>query len=102
MKCYAKSLAAMAFALSLAGCGDPTAGKSGDGTTPGGGDTSYFYGARIIPGDGSPALEDQSFIVVNGKITQIGPRKDIAPPKGSKGVELTERTVTPAFINLAA
>ena len=103
MKCYAKSLAAMAFALCLAGCGDTTASKDGDGkTTSAGGDTSYFYGARIIPGDGSPALEDQSFIVTNGKITKIGPRKEVEPPKGSNRVELTGRTVTPAFINLAA
>ena len=103
MKRYAKSLAAMAFALSLAGCGGDTTGKEADGkAAPAGGDTSYFYGARIIPGDGSPVLEDQSFIVTNGKITKIGPRKEVEPPKGSNRVELTGRTVTPAFINLAA
>jgi len=104
MKCYAKSLVAMAFVLSLAGCGSDTTTKGADGekAAPAGGETGYFYGARIIPGDGSPALEDQSFITVNGKITQIGPRKEVAPPKGSNRVELTGRTVTPAFINLAA
>src|SRR5262249_2646323 len=53
-------------------------------------------------GDGSPALEDQSFIVKNGKITVIGPRKEVPAPKGSNRVELTGRTVIPVFANVSA
>ena len=45
------------------------------------GDVWYFFGARIIPGDGSPAMENMSFIVTGGKFTQIGSYKDIMPPK---------------------
>jgi imidazolonepropionase-like amidohydrolase len=101
MKRYAKSLVAIVLLGFLTACGDSTEGKTND-TGAQVSDTSYFYGARIIPGDGSPVLEDQSFIVKGGKITEIGPRKDVAPPKGSNRVELTGRTVVPAFINLQA
>src|SRR5215510_10501607 len=100
MKGYAKSLSAMALLALMTGCGPDPATKGADKGAPAGGDTSYFFGARIIPGDGSPALEDQSIIVSNGKITTIGPRKEVTPPKGSARIELTGRTVTPVFINL--
>jgi imidazolonepropionase-like amidohydrolase len=104
MKGYAKSLSAMALLAFVAACGDDPANKGANekGATPAGGDTSYFFGARIIPGDGSPAMEDMSFIVTNGKFTTIGARKEVTPPKGSARIELTGRTVTPVFINLQA
>lgn len=106
MKRYAKSLAAIAFLGFLTACGDPTEGNPKGGDAAEGGaptsDTSIYYGARIIPGDGSPVLEDQSIIVKGGKITEIGPRKDVAPPKGSNRVDLTGRTIAPAFVNLQA
>src|SRR5262245_5898194 len=98
MKCYAKTLGGLALIGLLVGCG-PEPVKN-EGKQPVGGDTSYFFGARIIPGDGSPALEDMSFIVTDGKFTTIGPRKEVVAPKGSARIELTGRTVTPVFINL--
>ena len=102
MRRYAKSLGAMALIVFLAGCGTE-AGKEADGKAgPAGGDTSYFFGARIIPGDGSPAMEDMSFIVSGGKFVTIGKRSEVTPPKGSARIELTGRTVTPVFINLQA
>jgi hypothetical protein len=70
MRRYGKSLAAMALIVFLGGCGTE-AGKEADGkAAPAGGDTSYFFGARIIPGDGSPAMEDMSFIVSGGKFAE--------------------------------
>src|SRR5262245_52613397 len=103
MNRYAKSLTAMMLVGFLAGCGDPTTGKeSKDGKGAPTVDTSYFFGARIIPGDGSPAMEDMSFVVNNGKFVTIGPRKEVTPPKGSNRIELTGRTVTPVFINMQA
>src|SRR5215475_4516243 len=102
MRRYAKSLAAMTLIVFLAGCGTET-GKEADGkAAPAGGDTSYFFGARIIPGSGSPAMEDMSFIVSGGKFVTIGKRSEVTPPKGSARIELTGRTVTPVFINLQA
>src|SRR5262249_22865544 len=100
MRRYAKSLAAMALIGFLAGCGTE-AGKEADGkAAPAGGDASYFFGARIIPGNGTPAMEDMSFIVSGGKFVTIGKRREGKPPKGSARIEVTGRTVTPVFINL--
>jgi imidazolonepropionase-like amidohydrolase len=104
MKRYSKSLAAMVLLGLIVSCGpDTSSGNEGknNGAAPTS-DTSYFYGARIIPGDGSPVLEDMSFITKAGKITAIAPRKELAPPKGSNRVELTGRTVAPAFLNVQA
>jgi imidazolonepropionase-like amidohydrolase len=104
MKRYSKSLAAMVLLGLIVGCGpDTSSGNEGknNGAAPTS-DTSYFYGARIIPGDGSPVLEDMSFITKGGKITAIAPRKELQPPKGSNRVELTGRTVAPAFLNVQA
>jgi imidazolonepropionase-like amidohydrolase len=97
MKRYTQSMIAGLLICSLAGCGsDNKDGKQAAPAT----DVSYFFGARIIPGDGSPAMEDMSFIVSDGKFTTIGPRKEVVPPKGSARIELTGRTVTPVFINV--
>ena len=102
MRRYAKSLAAMALIAFLAGCGSEAGNEANTKAGSASGDTSYFFGARIIPGDGSPAMEDMSFIVSGGKFTTIGKRKEVTPPKGSARIELTGRTVTPVFINLQA
>src|SRR5437867_2328787 len=102
MKRYTKSLTAMLMFF-LAGC-SPDAGK-GDGkqVSPApGGEVSFFFGGRVIPGDGSPPIEDATFIVTDGKFSAIGKKGEIAPPKGSARIELTGRTVTPVFINLQA
>jgi imidazolonepropionase-like amidohydrolase len=100
MKPYAKSLGAITLLALLTGCGSQPTDANGKASAAA--DTSYFFGARIIPGDGSPALDDMSFIVTNGKFTAIGKRKELAAPKGSARIELTGRTVTPVFINLQA
>src|SRR5688572_17024947 len=102
MKRYTKSLTAMTLLLFLAACGAPEAkeGEAANGEAVA--DTSIYFGVRIIPGDGSPAMEDMSIVTSKGKITQVGPRKDVPPPKGSNRVDLTGRTVVPAFVNLQA
>src|SRR5215470_17272187 len=102
MRPYAKSLSAMTLIVFLAGCGPETGNEANSKAAPGSGDISYFFGARIIPGDGSPAMEDMSFIVSGGKFTTIGRRKEVTPPKGSARIELTGRTVTPVFVNVQA
>ena len=101
MKPCAKSLAAMMLMVLLAGCESET-GKDVNGKAASSSDVSYFFGARIIPGDGSPAMEDMSFIVINGKFTAIEKRRELNAPKGSARIELTGRTVTPVFANLQA
>jgi imidazolonepropionase-like amidohydrolase len=103
MRRYVKSLSALVLVSFLAGCGgDPGGDTKGDGKQSAStSDTSFFYGGRFIPGDGSPAIEEASFIVTNGKFTSIGKKGEVSPPKGSARIELTGRTVTPVFINLS-
>src|SRR5215471_11654436 len=103
MRRYVKSLSALTLFCFLAGCGDTPADTKGDGKQGGStSDTSWFFGGRLIPGDGSPAIEDANFIVTDGKFTAIGKKGEVTPPKGSARIELTGRTVTPVFINLQA
>ncbi len=105
MRRYVKSLTGLFLVSVLAGCGGDTGvdASKGDGKQAGStSDTSFFYGGRFIPGDGSPVIEDASFIVMNGKFTSIGKKGEVTPPKGSARIELTGRTVTPVFIDLQA
>ena len=57
-----------------------------------------FEGARVIPGDGSPALEDAAIVVEGGRITRIGKKGEIAAPAGAKRLDLAGKTVMPALI----
>jgi imidazolonepropionase-like amidohydrolase len=58
-----------------------------------------FEAARIIPGDGSPGLEDAGMLVEAGIITQIGKRSDIAIPATARRVGLGGKTLMPALIS---
>src|ERR1043166_1206962 len=57
-------------------------------------DITFYFGARVIPGDGSPVIEDATFIVSNGKFTAVGKKGEVTPPKGSGRIDLTGRTLT--------
>jgi imidazolonepropionase-like amidohydrolase len=58
-----------------------------------------FEGARLIPGDGTPAVEDSAFLVENGSITRVGKKGDVRAPAGTARVNLTGKTVMPTLIN---
>jgi len=58
-----------------------------------------FGGARIIPGDGSPPLENVEFLVENARIASIGHPGDIAALPGTVRVDLTGKTVMPALVD---
>ena len=60
---------------------------------------TLFEGARIIPGDGSAAIENAAFLVEGGVITRIGRRGEIAAPAGANRVDLGGKTVMPAIIS---
>jgi imidazolonepropionase-like amidohydrolase len=102
MRSYTRLLTALVLTCSLAGCGNDAGGTDGKTAGTGSGEVTYYFGARIIPGDGSPAMDDMSFIVTGGKFTTVGPFKEVLPPKGASRIELTGRTITPVFVNLAA
>jgi imidazolonepropionase-like amidohydrolase len=102
MRRHTKSLTGLVLIALVAGCGnDPKAGNDGN-QSAGSGNSSFFYGARMIPGDGSAPIDNANFVVTDGKIMVIGKKGEVTPPKGSAQVDLSGRTIVPAFINLSA
>jgi len=99
MRRYTQSAIGMMLLCFLAGCSSE-ASKDEKASTAQASDVTFFSGARVIPGDGSPALENASFIVENGKFTSIGKKEDVKPPKGAARVDLEGRTVMPVLVNL--
>jgi imidazolonepropionase-like amidohydrolase len=58
-----------------------------------------FEGARVIIGDGSPAIEDGAFLVVGDVITRIGRRGNFAVPQAATRIDLGGKTVMPAIVS---
>ena len=55
---------------------------------------------RIVDGTGTPAVEDQSIVVANGKIQSIGPAASVAMPQGAQQLDKTGYTVIPGLIGM--
>jgi len=58
-----------------------------------------YDGARLIPGDGGPAIEASAFLVESGKITRVGKRGEVTAPAGVPRVDLSGKTVMPNIIS---
>lgn len=69
------------------------------GAQPAPAQTQLFEGARLIAGDGSPAIENAALLIERGLITRIGRKGDIALPSGGARVDLAGKTVMPAIIS---
>jgi imidazolonepropionase-like amidohydrolase len=98
MKRYTQLAMAATLFLAVAGCSE--APSADNASQPAAVDITFFSGARLIPGDGSAPIEEATFIVENGKITAIGGRNEVKPPKGAGRVELNGQTVMPVLFNL--
>ena len=61
---------------------------------------TVFEGARLIPGDGSPAIENSAFVVENNRFTAVGRRGEVQAPAGAARVDLTGKTVMPTLVDL--
>lgn len=83
---------ASAFALSAltAACGSP------DAPNP---DVTVYEGARLIPGDETPPIEDAVFVVEAGRFSSVGTRESVDIPNGATRVDLAGKTVMPAMVN---
>lgn len=59
----------------------------------------WFEGARIIPGDKSPVIENAAFLVEGDSITWVGKKGERKPPENTTRVDLTGKTVMPSLID---
>jgi imidazolonepropionase-like amidohydrolase/streptogramin lyase len=60
---------------------------------------TVFEGARVLSGDGGPALDDAAVVVENGRFTQIGRKGAVRIPAGARHVDLAGKTVMPALVD---
>ena len=58
-----------------------------------------FEGARVIVGDGRPAIDNATIVVNGGRIEQIGPASGVKVPAGAARVSLAGKTVMPTIID---
>ena len=68
--------------------------------TPAFAQATIYEGARLIPGDGKPAIERSAFIVENGRIARVGRQGELKAPNGATRVDLTGKTVMPTLIDI--
>lgn len=61
--------------------------------------TTIFRSARLILGDGSPAIENAAFVIQGDRFVAAGPNADIDTPSGAASVDLTGKTVMPAIVD---
>ena len=61
--------------------------------------TTVFEGARVIVGDGRPAIENATFVVTGNRITAVGRAADVRVPAGATRVNLAGKTVMPAIVD---
>src|SRR5215510_4787850 len=73
-------------------------GNGGKG--PAGVDATFFSGGTLIPGDGSPVIQDVAILVENGKFKAIGKRGEVKPVQGAGRVDLTDHFIMPVIVNL--
>jgi imidazolonepropionase-like amidohydrolase len=66
---------------------------------PAASNVTLFEGARLITGDGSPAIDDSAFLIEGDSITRVGKQGEIQPPAGAARVDLTGKTVMPAIVD---
>src|SRR6185312_5227744 len=53
---------------------------------------------RVIDGTGAPARADQTVIVGDGRIAQVGPAASIAVPAGARVLDLSGKSVIPGLV----
>src|SRR5580698_9825104 len=55
---------------------------------------------RVIDGTGARAEDEQTLILANGTITDVGPTASIAVPAGARVIDLSGKTVFPGLVML--
>jgi imidazolonepropionase-like amidohydrolase len=61
--------------------------------------TLLLEGARVIPGDGSPAVENAALLVENGMISRLGYAGEIIAPPGALRLDMSGKTIMPTLVS---
>ena len=61
---------------------------------------TLYEGARLITGDGTPAIENSAFLVQNGAFVRVGRKGEIQLPAGANRVDLSGKTVMPTLVDM--
>jgi imidazolonepropionase-like amidohydrolase len=77
-------------------CGITCSTEAGAQTAGG---ATLFEGARLIVGNGGPAIENSAFLVQGETITWVGKRGERQPPAGAARVDLAGKIVMPSLID---
>ena len=58
-----------------------------------------FEGARVIVGDGSPAIDNATLIIDGGRIVRVGRGPGVSIPAGATRVNAAGKTIMPALLD---
>jgi imidazolonepropionase-like amidohydrolase len=58
-----------------------------------------YEGARLIPGDGRPAIDRAVLLVEGSRIREVGPAGTVSVPRNAQRVDLSGKTLVPTFLN---
>ena len=61
---------------------------------------THFHGMRLIPGDGSAAIDNAAMLIDGGEILAVGGADAVEAPAGAAHVDLSGRTVMPLLHSL--
>src|SRR6185437_4251469 len=56
--------------------------------------------ARLIDGTGTPARDDQTIVIADGKIEAVGPASRTTIPVGARTIDLAGKMVIPGIVGL--
>jgi hypothetical protein len=55
---------------------------------------------RVIDGTGGPAAADQTIVIKNGVISEIGPASSLSVPAGARALDLSGHSVIPGLVGM--
>ena len=55
---------------------------------------------RVLDGTGSPAREDQTIVIVSGRISAIGPTAEVSVPASANSLDLSGHTAIPGLVGM--
>lgn len=58
-----------------------------------------FVGARLFDGTGRAAMADAVLVVKDGRVTAVGPAREVRIPAGAERIDLAGRFVIPGLVN---